>query len=49
MTIYIVLLALLVSTTAFAQRKPGNPLDHLPANIEMITHFGERADIFPDN
>jgi Tol biopolymer transport system component len=47
--IYIVLLVLLVSMPAFAQRKPGNPLDHLPANIEMITHFGERADISPDN
>ena len=28
---------------------PGNPLDHLPSNIELITHFGERADISPDN
>jgi len=32
-----------------AERKAGNPLDHLPANIEMLTHFGERADISPDN
>jgi len=32
-----------------AQRKPGNPLDHLPKNIEILTHFGERADISPDN
>src|SRR5205814_9917130 len=30
-------------------RKPGNPLDNLPANIEVLTHFGERADISPDN
>src|SRR5437764_10632123 len=30
-------------------RKPGNPLEHLPANIEVLTHFGERADISPDN
>jgi len=30
-------------------RKPGNPLDHLPTNIEVLTHFGERADISPDN
>ncbi len=30
-------------------RKPGNPLDHLPSNIEILTHFGERADISPDN
>jgi Tol biopolymer transport system component len=47
--IYIPLILLLVSIPAFAQRKSGNPLDHLPANIEMITHFGERADISPDN
>jgi hypothetical protein len=32
-----------------AQRKAANPLDHLPANIEVLTHFGERADISPDN
>ncbi len=32
-----------------AQRKQGNPLDNLPANIEVLTHFGERADISPDN
>src|SRR5260221_6262250 len=31
------------------QRVPGSQLDHLPANIEMITQFGERADISPDN
>src|SRR5258705_5410318 len=31
------------------KRKPGNPLDHLPKNIEMLTHFGERADFSPDN
>ena len=49
MMIFIILLVLLISIPGFAQRKPGNPLDHLPANIEMITHFGERADISPDN
>src|SRR5690349_21995130 len=32
-----------------AERKQGNPLDHLPANFEVLTHFGERADISPDN
>ena len=32
-----------------AQRKTGNPLDHLPRNIDVLTHFGERADISPDN
>jgi hypothetical protein len=45
---------LLITCLAFllvssADRKPGNPLDHLPSNIEVLTHFGERADISPDN
>jgi hypothetical protein len=31
------------------RRQAANPLDHLPANVEMLTHFGERADISPDN
>jgi hypothetical protein len=31
------------------ERQPGNPLDHLPSDIEILTHFGERADISPDN
>lgn len=31
------------------QRKNGQPLDHLPGNIEILTHFGERADFSPDN
>ncbi|MEO5995930.1 MAG: hypothetical protein ABIN89_04365 [Chitinophagaceae bacterium] len=35
----------------FAQekRKVGDPLDHLPKNIEQLTYFGERADISPDS
>src|SRR5437773_11597467 len=32
-----------------AERKQGNPLDHLLPNFEVLTHFGERADISPDN
>lgn len=44
-----IVLALLVSSFAFAQRKPGNPLDHLPNNVEQLTYFGERADFSPDN
>jgi hypothetical protein len=32
-----------------AQRKTGSQLDHLPPNLEVLTHFGERADISPDN
>lgn len=40
---------LLVPALALAQRAPGNPLEHLPKNIEVLTRFGERADISPDN
>ena len=43
----IVLLAF--SLTLAAQRKQGNPLDHLPKNVQILTHFGERADISPDS
>jgi Tol biopolymer transport system component len=43
------ILLLVLSTAVFAQRKPGSPLDHLPKQIELLTHFGERADISPDN
>ena len=31
------------------QRSSEDPLQHLPANIEVLTHFGERADISPNN
>src|SRR5438270_5273355 len=31
------------------QRSPEDPLQHLPPNIEVLTEFGERADISPDN
>jgi len=30
-------------------RKIGNPLEHLPPNIEILTYFGERADFSPDS
>jgi len=44
------LLACLIILLPFTdKRKPGNPLDNLPANIEVLTHFGERADFSPDN
>jgi len=43
------LFLLLISTWCLAQRRVGEPLDHLPPNIEILTHFGERADISPDN
>ncbi len=46
----IALLLLLVPVASEgAERKAGNPLEHLPANIEILTHFGERADISPDH
>ncbi len=32
-----------------AQRKAGSPVENLPANIQMLTTFGERADFSPDN
>ena len=32
-----------------ASRESGSPLDHLPSNIEVLTHFDKRADISPDN
>src|SRR4051812_38307367 len=31
------------------KRKIGDPLSDLPDNIEVLTLFGERADISPDN
>src|SRR5262245_26275293 len=31
------------------QRSSQDLLQHLPSNIEVLTHFGERADISPDN
>src|SRR5215831_7040360 len=42
-------IVVLLAQVLFAQRKPGSQLDQLPQNIEMLTHFGERADISPDN
>ncbi|MGB9611296.1 MAG: hypothetical protein ACPL7M_10035 [Bryobacteraceae bacterium] len=29
--------------------KQGSPLDNLPDDTELLTHFGERADFSPDN
>jgi Tol biopolymer transport system component len=39
----------LLACACFAQLKPGDPLDNLPKNIEILTRFGERADFSPDN
>jgi hypothetical protein len=45
----ITLLLLFLAAGETTKRKTGNPLGHLPPNIEILTHFGERADISPDN
>ena len=42
------LLALLLLAPA-ARRRTDSPLDHLPPNVEVLTRFGERADVSPDN
>jgi hypothetical protein len=43
------LVLILFTTSLFGQRKQGSPLSALPANEEILTHFGERADFSPDN
>ncbi|HUS07777.1 MAG TPA: hypothetical protein VMZ52_15840 [Bryobacteraceae bacterium] len=40
---------LLLVLPLLGERKKGNPIDHLPSNTEVLTHFGERADFSPDN
>lgn len=40
---------LLLTLPLAAQRKGGNPLEDLPKNMEVLSAFGERADISPDN
>jgi len=40
---------LLIAFPASDRRKQASPLDQLPANEEILTHFGERADFSPDN
>jgi Tol biopolymer transport system component len=39
----------LLAACCYGQRKPGDPLAVPQKNIEILTHFGERADISPDN
>src|SRR5689334_20333802 len=46
---FLLTLCVLLLLPQAAERKRENPLDHLPRNIEVLTHFGERADISPDN
>jgi len=45
-TLAVILLSLMLPP---GQRSPDDPLHHLLPNIEVLTHFGERADISPDN
>jgi Tol biopolymer transport system component len=45
----LLLLILLMLPAPADHRKQDNPLDQLPANEEILTHFGERADFSPDN
>ena len=44
-----VLAALLLLGADTARRRTDSPLDHLPRNVEVLTRFGERADVSPDN
>ena len=44
-----VLAATLLLEPSGARRRTDSPLDHLPAGMEVLTHFGERADVSPDN
>lgn len=43
------LLLSLAAVLAGQARKACNPLETLPAGMEKLTHFGERADFSPDN
>ncbi len=42
--IKLLILTLLLVLPAAAERNKGNPIDHIPKNMEVLTHFGERAD-----
>lgn len=44
-----ILLMLGLCGALLGERKAGSPLENLPKNMELLTHFGERADISPDN
>lgn len=45
----LLLLLLMCPAVLAAQQKTGSPLQDLPDNIDVLTHFGERADFSPDN
>jgi len=42
-------IVLMLAGCAYAQRKQADPMEHLPKNVEVLTYFGERADISTDN
>jgi Tol biopolymer transport system component len=43
------LVAALLAAAPAAERRADSPLDRLPANVEVLTRFGERADFSPDD
>jgi len=45
----LLIFVIVFSAALSAERKQGSPLDQLPKNMEVISHFGERADFSPDN
>lgn len=49
MRLTLVILFLLSTAAAAQTRKSGSPLEALPKNVEMLAHFGERADFSPAN
>lgn len=46
--LHLIVLAILLPVTVWAQHKTGNPEEHLPANIKRLTQFGQRADFSHD-
>jgi hypothetical protein len=49
MRFVILAVSALLAAPGTARRRTDSPLDHLPPNLEVLTHFGERADISPDD
>jgi hypothetical protein len=47
--ILFVLIGVFQAVMVIPQQKVGSPFENLPSNIEILTGFGERADISPDN
>lgn len=48
-TLLVTMLAPMLTPMMRGERKQGSPLERLPKNMEVVTHFGERADFSPDN